>query len=104
MLHHKLLAKLNHYGIRRKSHSSFLSEGTQKVVVDGVTSDTVGVVTGVPQGAVLESIPSVINSNDLPSYMNSAVRVFADDALQYRPIHSKSDQDILQSDLDALEV
>ena len=105
--HHKLLAKLDHYGIRGKAHAwiaAFLKGRTQKVVVDGVSSDAVDVVSGVPQGTVLGPILFLIHINDLPSHVKSTVRLFADDCLLYRPIHSTVDQDILQSDLDALEV
>ena len=54
--HKRLLAKLHHYGIRGSTlHciEDFLNERSQRVVVDGFTSDSVPVVSGVPQGSVL---------------------------------------------------
>ena len=46
--------KLDHYGIRGSTHnwiSSWLSERSQKVVLDGQASDPVPVLSGVPQGS-----------------------------------------------------
>ena len=54
--HRRLLYKLDHYGMRGSTHkwiSSWLSEGSQKVVLDGQASDPVRVLSGVPQGSVL---------------------------------------------------
>ena len=41
--------------------------------------------------------------NDLPAFVKSQVRLFADDCLLYRPIRSFKDHLTLQSDLKALE-
>ena len=54
--HRRLLYKLEYYGIRGSTHkwiSSWLSERSQKVVLDGQASDPVPVLSGVPQGSVL---------------------------------------------------
>ena len=54
--HRRLLYKLDHYGIRGSTHkwiSPWLSEGSQKVVLDGQASNPVRVLSGVPQGSVL---------------------------------------------------
>ena len=40
--------------------------------------------------------------NDLPSCVNSKVRLFADDCLLYREIKNNQDQIDMQRDLDAL--
>ena len=51
--HRMLLYKLDHYGIRGFTHkwiSSWLSERSQKVVLDGQASEPVPVLSGVPQG------------------------------------------------------
>ena len=45
----------------------------------------------------------LLHINDLLSVVNSAIRLFADDCLIYRPIRSREDQDILQGDLDSVE-
>ena len=54
--HRKLLGKLDHYGIRDSTHqwiTSFLTHRTQRVIMDGATSEKAPVLSGVPQGTVL---------------------------------------------------
>ena len=54
--HRRLLYKLDHYGIRGSNHkwiSSWLSERSQKVMLDGQASDPVPVLSGVPRGSIL---------------------------------------------------
>ena len=51
--HRRLMSELDHYGIRGNIHkwiSSFLNNINQKVVIDGYSSDTISVDSGVPQG------------------------------------------------------
>ena len=50
--HKRLLQKLHHYGIRGHLHqwvSDFLTGRTQNVVIEGVTSESAPVDSGVPQ-------------------------------------------------------
>ena len=85
--HRRLLYKLDHYGIRGSTHkwiSSWLSERSQKVVLDGQASDPVPVLSGVPQGSVLGPVLFLIFINDLPDNIRSSVRLFADDCVLYR--------------------
>ena len=59
LIYRRLLDKLDHYGIRGSTHnwiSSWLSESSQKVVLDGQASDPVPVLSGVPLGSVLRSV------------------------------------------------
>ena len=103
--HRRLLYKLGYYGIRGSTHkwiSSWLSERSQKVVLDGQASDPVPVLSGVPQGSVLGPVLFLIFINDLPDNIRSSVRLFADDCVLYRNIKSPIDCQILQDDLNSL--
>ena len=103
--HRGLLYKLGYYGIRGSTHkwiSSWLSERSQKVVLDGQASDPVPVLSGVPQGSVLGPVLFLIFINDLPDNIRSSVRLFADDCVLYRNIKSPIDCQILQDDLNSL--
>ena len=96
---------MDYYGIRGSTHkwiNSWLSGRTQKVVLDGQASDPVPVLSGVPQGSVLGPILFLIFINDLPDNIRSSVRLFADDCVLYRNIHSIQDCFILQEDLTSL--
>ena len=97
--------KLDYYGIRGSTHkwiTSWLSEHSQKVVLDGQASDSVLVLSGVPQASVLGPVVFLIFINDLPENIRSAFRRFADDCVLYKNIESPMDCQILQDDLNSL--
>ena len=103
--HHRLLAKLSHYGIKYKLLTwmeNFLTKRSQRVVVDGESSDWIPVTSGVPQGTVLGPLLFLSFINDLPCGISSNIRLFADDCLLYRPISNTDDTKVLQNDLDTL--
>ena len=103
--HQRLLAKLDYYGIRGRSHAwirSFLGDRSQQVVVESKTSYTGAVISGVPQGSVLGPTLFLVYINDLCDNLNSTVRLFADDTSLCEKISTVSDADRLQSDLDKL--
>ena len=105
--HHKLCLKLAHYGIKGKCLTwirAFLSGRTQQVVLNGQLSDKAKVISGVPQGTVLGPLLFLVYINDMPSYVDSQIRLFADDAYLYRVIKSLHDSNILQNDLEQLQV
>lgn len=104
--HSKLLHKLDEYGVKGNLHkwfTSFLTKRHMKVVVDGESSKSVTVDSGVPQGTVLGPILFLCHINDLPDSVRSQVRLFADDCLLYREIQTQDDHNILQNDLRELE-
>ena len=91
----RLLMKLDHYGIRGttlKWIQDFLIGRTQQVLLDGTHSSTCGVDSGVPQGTVLGPLLFLKFINDLPEYVTSNARLFADDCLLYRVINNNNDQ------------
>jgi Reverse transcriptase (RNA-dependent DNA polymerase)/Endonuclease-reverse transcriptase len=101
--HDFLLHKLSSYGLDQDTVDlvkSFLSNRTQKVVVDGQESSAIPVTSGVPQGSVLGPLLFLLYINDLPDNVKSQFRLFADDSLLYRKIKSPEDHIQLQKDLD----
>ena len=61
------------------------------MVVDGKTSDTEEVMSGVPQGTVLGPMLFLMYINDIAENINSNIRLFADDCVVYRQIDSPQD-------------
>jgi hypothetical protein len=82
--HEILLHKLYHYGIRGAVHTwfrNFLTGRNQYVFVNNVSSTSMSISHGVPQGSVLGPILFLIYLNDLPNCLqHSDIRLFADDA------------------------
>ena len=104
--HKKLCHKLSLYGIRGQTLGwikDFLSNRTQKVLVNGEISDPVDVISGVPQGTVLGPLLFLCYINDLPSVVKSKIRMYADDTLIYNTINNINDCFQLQRDISELE-
>ena len=101
----RILYKLNYYGISGPILHwilAFLSNRTQTVVIDGKSSSTVPVTSGVPQGTVLDPVLFLVYINNPSDYLtHSQRRLFADDSIIYIPIKSQHDCNKLQQDLDA---
>ena len=105
--HLSLLRKLEHYGVRGHTLlwiKDFLSSRSQEVILDGSSSETSTVLSGVPQGTVLGPLLFLIYINDLPQYVSpgTQVKLFADDSAVYRKITSPQDHVVLQKDLENL--
>ena len=103
--HHRLLNKLYHYGIRGKIHewiSTWLTQRTQRVVVNGYESSFAQVQSGVPQGTVLGPLMFLLYINDINCGISSKLRLFADDCILYRSINDQNDHFHLQIDLDLI--
>ena len=106
--HPRLLAKCKAIGITGPVLSwieSWLGGRTQRVLLEGIGSNSAPVRSGVPQGSVLGPVLFLIFINDIISDISpgTSCRLFADDCLLYRPITSECDSCILQKDLQSLE-
>ena len=102
VLHQRLLTKLAHYGIKGDIYkwiNFWLSQRTQRVVVDGESSELVRVESGVPQGTVLGPLMFLLYINDITNGLTSNIRLFADDCIIYRTIETREDSIHLQEDL-----
>ena len=105
--HQRLLLKLHRLGINTGVITwiqSFLSGRSQRVVLDGETSDACPVLSGVPQGSVLGPCLFLMYINDMPENIQSNIRLFADDTIMYLTITNQSDCQDLQRDLLKLEI
>ena len=76
---------------------------SQQVTVNGQLSSTAEVISGVPQGSVLGPLLFICYVNDMPDKIKSTLKLYADDALLYREIHSPEDSKILQEDINMLQ-
>ena len=96
--HNKLCHKLSFYGINGSLLSwikDFLSERSQSVILEGKTSRSHPVLSGVPQGIVLAPLLFLLYINYIIEPTNSTIRLYADDILIYRVINSVDDHHIL---------
>ena len=86
---------------RRGGGGAFKEGRTQKVVVEGASSDPSPVKSGVPQGSVLGPLLFLLFINDLAAaHTSSTVRLFADDCVIYISVKTIQDCEVLQKDLD----
>lgn len=103
--HSLLLHKLTSFGINGallKWLENYLSDRRQRVLIEGVCSEFLPVISGVPQGSILGPLLFTLYINDLPGCSVSQVDLFADDAKCHRRITSLDDCYALQRDLDSL--
>ena len=103
--HQRLLSKLCHFGITGKLHNwiqIFLTMRTQQVVLEGVSSSSITVTSGVPQGTVLGPIHFILYLNDLPEGISSQVRLLADDCILCQEINAINDCQDIQKDTNTL--
>ena len=100
--HRILLQKLDQYRIKGLVHKcieSFLVGAKQRVVINGSSSNSKPVTSGVPQSSVLGPILFLIYVNDIPEMVRCTVKLFADDTKLYSETHNQEDQTTLQSDI-----
>lgn len=104
--HNLLLEKLKIYGFPQQLIdwiSSFLKDRPQEVVVNGIKSFLVKIISGVPQGTVLGPILFILFINDMDLCVkHSKVRFFADDTRIMKEISCEDDTVYLQEDLNSI--
>ena len=103
----RLLAKLRAHGIDGKLLKwceAWLTDRTQRVVLNGSYSSWAQVLSGVPQGSVLGPVMFIIFINDIDQAVKtiSIILKFADDTKVGQHIRSPQDQIALQQALDNL--
>ena len=103
--HELLKCKLFGYGIRGKTLlwiDSILCSRQKRVVINGAKSKWAPVLSGIPQGTVLGPLLFSLYINDIMVDIDSEIRLFADDCVCYRQIHSIEDTVKLQRDSNRL--
>ena len=84
---------------------SYLLDREQYVVLDGKASPSIPVLSGVPQGSVLDPLLFLIYINDVADEQlncGSFTTLYADDLLLYREISCPDDYAKIQSDVNNL--
>ena len=78
----------------------------QRVILDNVISESVDVLSGVPQGSILGPLLFVLFINDIYENINkdSNIALFADDTKIWRDINSELDCETLQNDINTLSI
>ena len=101
--HKGLLYKLKSMGISGKLYNlleNYLSERSQRVLLNGQASSWRPVLAGVPQGSILGPLLFLIYINDLPDELKSNAKLFADDTSLFSIVKDKNESaNILSNDL-----
>ena len=104
--HHALMQKLQYAGLNNHILHwicSYLTNREQKVLVNGATSNSLPVISGVPQGSVLGPLLFLIDGVTSASLSDgSKMTLYADDMLLYRQVESPQDYQKLQDDIHSI--
>ena len=106
--HSVILDALDRVGVHGPLYSwfeSYLTGRSQRVVLDGYTSQTVCVSSGVPQGSILGPLLFILAMNPLTNVSLSTsthLILYADDILVYKPIRCYLDRVALQNDVNII--
>ena len=93
-------------GTLLKFFTEYLRSRKQHVILDNVISESVDVLSGVPQGSILGPLLFVLFINDIYANIDndSNIALFADDTKIWRDINSESDCETLQNDINTLSI
>ena len=102
----KLKTQYNIDGTLLKFFTEYLRSRKQRVILDNVISESVDVLSGVPQGSILGPLLFVLFINDVYANIDndSNIALFADDTKIWRDINSESDCETLQNDINTLSI
>ena len=100
--HRALIYKLQLCGIGGSILSifrNFLTDRTQRVIVDGSSSASLPVISGVPQGSVLGPLFFIIFTADLGFNLENKLVSYADDTTLYSSICSPQNRELVAASL-----
>ena len=103
--HQRLILKLKSHGMGNSIINwieQWLTEGGQRVVLDGEVSSWKSVLSRVPQGSVLGPILFLVYIDDLEEGVTGYILKFADDTKLFRKTKEIGDKKKLQDDIDKL--
>ena len=87
--HSKLLERLKHIGLNNnllRWMGQFLTSRTMGVKIRGSLTELIRVLSGVPQGSVIGPLLFLLFVNDLPDWVVSSLKMFADNTKLRRTI------------------
>ena len=103
--HHRLICQLKSHGMGNSIINwieHWLTDGRQRVVVDGKVSSWKSVLSGVPQGSTLGHILFLVYINDLEEGATGKLLKFADGTKLFRKVKGIGDKQNLQEVIDKL--
>ena len=91
-------------GTLLKFFANYLQGRKQQVIIDNAVSNSVNVLSGLPQGSTLGPLLFVLFINDIYETIDAEtnIELYTDDTKIWREIKSESDCNFLQKDIDAL--
>ena len=102
LLLHKLRYSFKLIGPAFRWVESYLSQRSQRVILEGKHSDSVPVLSGVPEGSILGPILFACYVADVPANVYSGCLAYADDIKIFHRVKTPSDANLLQADIDYL--
>jgi len=103
--HERLIKKLKSIGFGGNLSNwirAFLDGRVMRVGINGSFSSWTAVLSGVPQGSVLGLLLFLLFINDLPEWIKTNIRMFADDTKIWTRMSHMNNSESLQQDLDSL--
>ena len=103
--HQELLFKLWGYAITGSLWSwfrAYLSSRIDFVIINGTSSHTLEVTTGVPQGSKLGPLLFILCVNDIPTYISTAFTSIFGDETKRLPLKLDKSEAELQEDINFL--